>query len=265
MRIIFYAILFLIYIPCACAFPPGAQAIGCNSVLFDFRPMLLDVSPDGFGEFKLYSGNWWDKYPYTTKYLSDDDEGALIIGLNGSVASTNRASQRGVLPLLSGQKSFYVEFDARISSRGADHWPALWLMPVEHDAKQSDHFERDPDKFERWLEIDIDEGGFSSGTHGVAISWSGIWPNYVRKISKDPHDNTTLDRTIYHQFGISFDSSNLSIEWWLDGKRMHKTNSGNVPEISRYHNYYLIMSAQSHSLNLDYNFLVKRVYACASF
>jgi hypothetical protein len=33
--------------------------------------------------------------------------------------------------------------------------------------------------FERWMELDVDEGGFGPGLLGTVHSWSGIAPNYT--------------------------------------------------------------------------------------
>jgi hypothetical protein len=209
----------------------------------------------------LYDGNWWSKRPHSVDYFVKDSP-VLAMMQGGSVATVSRKSEVGTLPLVPGNKSFYVEFEAKISENDRDHWPALWMMPIEHNAKRGDHYQGDPDKFERWLEIDVDEGGFSPGTHGVAISWSGIWPNYDKKISSRGNSREFLDRTVYHRFGVSFDARERSIQWWLDGKAQHKTDRNFVPDITALQNYYLLMGAQSHGKKTPYVFYVSHIFAC---
>lgn len=241
--------------------PPGAIDIGCNRTLIDERPIASDVSKNGTGIAKLYDGDWWAKSPYTTRYVRTE-AGTLAIDLGGSVASTSRKSQPGSLALLPGDKNFYIEFEARISDNDRDHWPALWLMPIEHNAKQSDRHPSDPEGFERFLEIDVDEGGFAEATHGVAISWSGIWPKYQRQISNDSDRNFSLDRTKNHTFGVGYNASNRTIQWWLDGKKQQFSNSRFIPTVAAKHNYYLIMSAQTHGLEKPYTLYISRILAC---
>lgn len=241
--------------------PVGAISTGCNQILIDERPTADDVSRDGSDLAKLYEGNWWTKEPYRTHHLRTED-GVLAIDMGGSVATTSRKSEPGLLPLLPGNKNFYVEFETRLSSNDKDHWPAVWIMPIEHNGKQSDHDANDPPGFERWLEIDVDEGGFAPATHGVAISWSGKWPKYHRLISTDADRNFYFDRTKRHTFGVEYNALHRTIQWWLDGVKQQFASKLFIPEIASKHNYYLIMSAQTHGLGVPYTLYISHVFAC---
>ncbi len=58
----------------------------------------------------------------------------------------------GKIPYLSGEKGFYVEFTYRISSNDRDCFPAVWLMPIEHNARKNDQYAGDEKGYERWME-----------------------------------------------------------------------------------------------------------------
>ncbi|WP_225112354.1 hypothetical protein [Bradyrhizobium sp. NBAIM32] len=148
-----------------------------------------------------------------------------------------------------------------LSDNDPDHWPAVWLMPVEHNVRQDDVYEGDPPKFERWLEIDVDEGGYANGAMGTALSWSGIWPNYTRIRSTPNLHNAFLDRTKLNRFGAGFDASNMSIGFWLNDELQYVARSPSVPDVALKQSFYLIVSAQSRGKNIPYRMSVARVQA----
>jgi hypothetical protein len=162
----------------------------------------------------------------------------------------------GALPLLLAGNGFYVEFQVSLSSNDPDHFPALFLMPQEHNGHRSDHMAGDPATYERWMELDVDEGGYSvgGGTHGTLISWYGTYPNFQRQNwSVDPPSMYGMDRTKNHIFGLSYNPKAQSVTWWVDGVNVGSVSSQPVPSIVNTYHYYLIMSAQMHPAKKPYD------------
>ncbi|MCE1186308.1 MAG: hypothetical protein LWW92_11965, partial [Rhodocyclales bacterium] len=242
----------------------------------------------------LYNGLWYKTTVVDPAvYYTNDTNGSLAINLGGDLATARALPGgkivAGTLPLLDASKAFYVEFQVGLSysnnyssaENNADHWPAVWLMPAEHNSTQDDHLASDPDKYERWMELDVDEGGFwkhaytaaevdglvaqdkvaGDKIHGALINWSGIWaplgqPSY-NKVQNSNHtprlmnknDGTTmewLDRSRSHTFGLSYDPNARKVTWWLDGVAQMSAGGDLIPPIAYTHHYYLILSAQSH-------------------
>ena len=239
-----------------------ARGLGLARTVIDETPKLSDVTNGPESDSKFFAGMPWSGQASSLSLFTQKPDG-LCIGLGAALTTASRLSQPGRLPLLSGSAPFYVEFTVRLDGNDRDHWPAVWLMPIEHDLRQSDHEPDDPPKFERWLELDVDEGGFHTGPHGVAISWSGIWPNYERRISANDSDGPILDRTHSHRFGLSYDPATPVVRWWLDGVERKHAGSPFVPKIARNHRYFMIMSAASHQKNLPFQMCVSRLKAFA--
>jgi hypothetical protein len=242
--------------------PEAARALGYIKRAINLCPTIPDISPDGLGTYSLYSGQWYRPPPSLSHYSMDDD--ALVINSGGDLTTISRDFKRKKLPLLKGSEGFYVEFDVRLSANDPDHWPALWLMPAEHNSVQNDHYDGDPKGFERWLELDVDEGGFGPGVHGAAISWSGIWPHYTKLQNPNNVSLVPLDRTVLHAFGASYDSIGGTVTWWLDGMKTFSAGFPYVPSIARRQNFYIIMGAQSHGESKPYKMIVERLRAFVS-
>jgi hypothetical protein len=144
--------------------PPGAAALGYTRRVICETPVAADVALGRNGNYKWFSGQWYSKTnPPLDRY--ETHQGVLAIKLNGNLVSTPLDFTQGALPLLPGKDGFYVEFDVRLSDNDPDHWPAVWLMPAEHDGKR-DQYQGDPPGFERFMELDVDEGGFGRGSLG---------------------------------------------------------------------------------------------------
>ena len=182
--------------------------------------------------------------------FSSSDQG-LVLASGATLTTETRKSLPGLLPMLPGSSGFYVEFAERLSDNDVDHWPAVWLMPQEHNAVQADHAAGDPPRYERWMELDVDEGGFNkTGHHGNAISWWGIFPHYERQNGAiDPVSSPPMDRTQEHIFGLSYDPVRATVTWWVDGVSVGSTSTAKMHAIVKEHHYYLIMSNQTHGLN----------------
>jgi hypothetical protein len=241
--------------------PPGAAALGYTKCVIDERPAVTDITADKNGSFKWFSGQWYSAKPPTLDHYRMVD-GVLALKLNGDLVSAPRDfSAPGRLPALPGDKGFYVEFEVRLSDSDPDHWPAVWLMPWEHNSRQEDHYEGDPKGFERFMELDVDEGGFGPGLTGTVHSWFAIWPKYQHVQNPNNVLKTPLDRSQRHTFGASYDPLTKTATWWVDGVRQMSATSPYVPDIAARQRFYLIIGAQSHGKNTDYLMFVSAVRA----
>ena len=240
--------------------PPGAAALGCTVKVIDEHPTAADIAPDNAnnGPYKWFNGSWWSPgRPATNLYATVD--GALAIRYDavtdkgGCLIGTPRDLSKGALPWLDGNKSFYIEFDARLSDNDPNHWPALWVMPVEHSGgsgnKMQDVYPGDPSGYERWMELDVDEGSLakSGGAMCSVISWTGTWgkgEGYQRVTANNWMTGEALDRTKVHTFGASYDPFKRQVTSWVDGKKKWQTpeNSEAVPAIALEQHYYPILS-----------------------
>ncbi|HWB02910.1 MAG TPA: hypothetical protein VG796_07800 [Verrucomicrobiales bacterium] len=259
-RLIPAVIVMLLTMSLRAQVPPGAAELGYTKCIIDEKPVAADVTAKDSGDFKWFSGQWWaDGKPsmklYTTK------EGVLALNLGGDLVSTPRDFTKGKLPLLPGATGFYVEFDVRLSDNDPDHWPAVWLMPAEHNQRLLDVYRGDPAGYQRWMELDVDEGGFGPGMTGTVHSHEGIFPK-VKQI-QNPNNvvAATLDRTKTHTFGSSFDPATMTVTWWLDGVKQMSAGAPFVPAVAVKQNYYLILSAQSHGKKKPYFMYVSGVRA----
>ena len=241
--------------------PPGALALGFTKCVIDDHPCVADIAPGKNGDFKWFSGQWYASKPPSLDHYRMVD-GVLALKLDGDLVSAPcDLSSPGHLPALPGDKGFYVEFDVRLSDNDPDHWPAVWLMPWEHNGKQEDHYEGDPKGFERFMELDVDEGGFGPGVAGTVHSSEGIWPHYQHVQNPNNVSQIPLDRSHKHTFGASYDPATKTAAWWVDGVRQMGATSPFVPDIASKQRFYLILSAQSHGKIKDYLMLVSGVRA----
>jgi len=232
--------------------PAPAKALGFTRAAITLCPKLADISTSGLGTAALYNGHQWQKpIPAPSLYTSSPDGGLRMIA-GGTLCSVSHDMQAGTLPLLDGSRGFYVEFTTRLSDDDPDHFPAVWLMPVEHNAAQHDHYDPDPKGYERYLELDVDEGGFTKGFMGTAIAWEGIWPHYQRTRSNPIWAVPPLDRSKTHTFAALFDPTDLRVSWFLDGKLQYTATGPAVPRISLQQHFYLILEANQHDKKIPY-------------
>jgi hypothetical protein len=243
--------------------PPGARELNLTKTVINLCPKVSDIALDGKGRSVLYNGTWWNPEIPTADHYQDSPDGSLSIALGGRLTTVSRDMKPGKLPLLSGKHKFYVEFEAYISENLKDHWPALWLMPIEHNVQHDDHRPGESKKYERWLEIDVDEGGFAPGPMATAIAWEGVWPNYKRTRSNPNLRNDPIDRTQKHIFGVGYDPQSLTLSFWHNNKLQYVAKPPAIPEIARDQNFYIIMSAQTKGKKLPYTMNVVQVRAYA--
>jgi hypothetical protein len=244
--------------PCANMQPPtGAKSLGYLHQLFCVAPTTSDISTDGSLN-KLYSGMWYNKEPVSLSLYSLTGQ-ILTLDNGGGLTTESRQSLPGSLPLLLGSAGFYVEFAERLSDNDPDHWPAVWLMPQEHNLRRHDHLSTDPAGYERWLELDVDEGGFNAGHHGALIYWGGQYPHYEKQnnASNDPPSTFGMDRTQEHVFGLSYDPAGKKVTWWIDGAAVGSASLERIPSAILGHHYYLLINNQTHKLNRPYKMYVR--------
>jgi len=242
--------------------PPGAAACGFMKKLFDVKPTVADISPDRKGVFPWYNGQWCtSKLQPMDKYFMTD--GVLTLAEDGDLVSyPPDFSHPGTLPTLSGEKGFYIEFEVSLSDNDQDHWPSLWLMPIEKNNKQTDAvYDGAPEKFEHWMELDIEEGGFSKGTTTTVHNCWGIWPNYHHIQNGNNWSNEPLDRTQKHRFGASYDPRTSTVCWWLDEKMIRTATAPYVPEVAKRQHFYILITAQMHKEKKPYKMYVHAVRA----
>jgi len=244
--------------------PPGAEALQFTKCVIDERPTDADIAPGSSGSYKWFSGQWYmgDKAPSHDHYSTQ--HGVLVLSLGGDLVSAPRDFSAGKLLLLPGADGFYVEFDVRLSDNDPDHWPAVWLMPAEHNGKQQDRYPGDPAGFERWMELDVDEGGFGPGLAGTVHNWTGIYPAYKNAQNPNNVPSVPLDRSRKHTFGASYDPGRQTVTWWVDGVMQMSATAPYVPEIGAKQHYYLILSAQSQGAKKPYSMFVSGIRAFVS-
>ncbi len=239
--------------------PPGAAALGYTKRVIHETPTAADIAPGKNGNYKWFSGQWYSRTSPSLDHYSTQD-GALALSLGGDLVSTPRDFSAGKLPLLPGPDGFYVEFDVRLSDNDKDHWPAVWLMPVEHDGKR-DHYEGDPPGFERFMELDVEEGGFGPGLTGTVHSTEGVYPKWKHVQNPNNVSPAAMDRIRKHTFGASYDPVHQKVTWWVDGKLQMSAGAPYVPAVAARQHFYLILSAQSHKAKKPYFMFVSGVRA----
>ncbi|MGE4238796.1 hypothetical protein, partial [Hydrogenophaga sp.] len=242
--------------------PPGARQVDATQPLFRDCPRIGDVDFTGKADArKYYSGVSFA--PLKGSGLYEPAADGVRIKRGGLLATAKPTAHPGQFPLLRGDRPFYIEAQVALSSNHRDHFPAVWLMPIEHNPRMEDVYPPDPKGFERWFELDIDEGGFGPGGHHTAISWTGIYPNYKKIQNPNPTSKEPLDRTRPNVFGVSYSPDTLTVRWWLNGRQVLEAAHPYVPEIARRQNFYLIVSAQSHNNVSDYQMTFMGVRAFA--
>jgi hypothetical protein len=244
--------------PCSTV-PAGASALKYDTLAFCLEPTTADISCTSTPTTRLYSGSWYDTPPDSSHYSMES--GLLAISLNGGVMTQRQDSKQGSLPYLLAGNGFYAEFAVRLSDNDPDHWPALWLMPEEHNLAQSDHLSSDPAGYERWMEIDCDEGGFYSGSLNTLIDWQGIYPKYANTVWNDYGKLPALDRTTEHIFGVSYDPVGQVVQFWLDGVATYSHSTSTINDVINTYHYFLLIDAQTHGANLPYEMIVRYLSA----
>lgn len=241
--------------------PAGAAALGYTTCVIDEKPQVGDIAPGKTGAYKWFSGQWYAReLPPQDSYFMTN--GVLAMKQGGDLISVQRDMRPGgLLPVLPGKNGFYVEFEVSLSGNDPDYFPAVWLMPIEKNGRKEAKGPQDPQGFERYMELDVDEGGFGPGLTGTVHSWWGEWPKYGHIQSKNNVSKIPLDRTQKHVFGASYNPATGKTAWWVDGVFQMEADAPYVPEVGSLHNYYLIMGAQSHKFKKPYIMYIHSVRA----
>jgi len=136
----------------------------------------------------------------------------------------------------------------------------VWLMPWEHP--NTDVYPGDPAGYERFMELDVDEGGFGPGLTGTVHSWAGYYPQYLDS-AQNPNNvsSVPLDRTQKHSLGAGYDPIHQTVAWWVDGVFQMIAGAPYTPAIAAQQHFYLILTVQSHGKNLPYLMYVSGVRA----
>jgi hypothetical protein len=239
--------------------PPGAAALGYTKLVIDQHPTAADISPYPAynGPYKWFSGMWYQQQ--NNSYYSTTN-GVLAITLGGTLSDTPLDFSSGALPVLPGTNGFYVEFDYWLSDNGSDHWPAVWLLPVEH-GEGTDVYPGDPAGYERYMELDVQEGGFGPGLTGTVHNWTGIYPNYVNTQNPNNVDSIFINQSQKHTWGASYNPTNATVTWWVDGVQEMSATSPYVPAVAAQQHFYLIIDAASHGAQTPYTMYVSGVRA----
>lgn len=261
-------------------FPKGASDLNYNTKVIDFAPTVNNIAPGRDGAYALFDGMFYSSTP-PNKNPYYMDNGALVIPMGNGLCTQTRDSTAGTLPYLSGATGFYVEFEVHLSDNNPDYWPAVWLMPTEHNlaVPQGDVYPGDPAHYERWMELDIDEGGFTPTTLSSVVDWQGVfdpknnqyWRDYpVDTVPGNIVTNTVntpsgivspvtyLDRTQPHRFGASFDPVTVSCRFYLDDMLIFKCAA---PPIGLKQHFYMIANANTHGQNLNYAMYLHNIRA----
>lgn len=244
-----------------------AQPLCSATQVINETPTAADIAPGNNGSYKWFSGQWYDSTPPDSSYYSTVG-GVLAINLGGDLVSTPRDFSAGSLPELSGATAFHVEVDMNLSDDNADHKPAIWLMPAEHNGTPDDAgYDGEGATYERWMELDIHEGNFGvGGLFGTVHSWHGVYtvtcaPSNYCKTGSTTVQSAAIDQSVRHVFGATWEPQINKISWWLDGTLVGSTTGPNIPVVARKQNFYIILSALSHGANTDYQMFVHSVKA----
>jgi hypothetical protein len=243
--------------------PRGAAAAGCTICVIDEKPVAEDIAPDKAGDYKWFNGQWYKRPSPPACYSTVNN--TLAIGLGGELVSAPRDFSAGALPLLSGGSGFYVEFELRLSDNDPDHWPGVWLLPVENNGRHEDYYPnyypKDPVNYERVMEFDVEEGGWGPGLLGTVHFWTGVPPKVSSIANPNNASPTPLDLSRKHTFGGSYDPVKQKVSWWVDGVYQMSAGAPYVPDVAALQHFYLILTADTRGKKVPYTMYVSRVRA----
>ncbi len=203
---------------------------------------------------------WSQAYP-PPAYLSYTDGLVLAYAGGGqsSVVTQSHKSVAGLTPYIPPGQSWYIEFRSK-SDNNIDNLPAVWLMPQEHDNKQTDQMPGQPPKWEEWMEFDIDEG-WSGKVLCSMHHWQGIYPNYTRVTLSNSGKGPVIDRTLYHTAGFGYDMANSKARWYMDGVNIFTADTTAVDAIIQRQHFYAIGSVASHGANVPFKMTLQSISA----
>jgi hypothetical protein len=254
--------------------PAPALVMGLVTNQFYVEPTAAMVDVNGAAAPAPFTAGLWYFGSQAAKYFTNDPiTGRLSINQLGdgtsqpTVSTMLRNSTQGLFPFVDGAAAFYVEACYRSTTNVADNWPSWWLEPVEHDLKQTDCypdlFPSDPAKYERWWELDIDEGGFSPGMMTSIIEWYGAYgvgAGYQNTKFNNSGKLAALDRTKFHCFGLGWDGVNTFTAYLDDVLVLTHSIAGMIqlPVMLR-QKFQMILGAQTHGAKAPYSMIIEHV------
>jgi hypothetical protein len=256
--------------------PPGAAALGYTHVIIDEHPTAADVAPGVTGNYKWFSAAYGqspavdlDRYYTTNGMLAMNFSGTNTLQLRSRPSD----GTLGALPYLIGSNGFYIEFDVQLSVENTDNWMGVWVEAVEHNVPNNPPsayypalFPGDPTNYERWMELDVQESGFGANgmRHvGTVHSATGVSPSYSY-VSSPSLGTGTIDMSLPHTFGASYDPIGGQVVWWMDGAvatNMDPAGAPYVPDIAKIQHFYILLSCYSHGAHVPYTMYVSGVRA----
>lgn len=241
--------------------PAGAAVNGFTRCVVNERPNVDEIAPDATGRSKWYNGQWYfGTRPDMKKYSMTN--GVLAIEWGGDIVSAPKSFREiPKLPYLPGKDGFYVEFETSLSDNDPDHFPAVWMMPIEKNMWKDDRYPGYPDGVEHWMELDVDEGGFGEGLCGTVHNWWGRYPDYHHIQNGNNVFGPKIDRTKRHTFGAAYDPQTRTVSWYVDNRLMMSASAPYVPNVASQQHFYFIISAQCREKVKPYTMYVYAVRA----
>jgi hypothetical protein len=231
--------------------PAAAAALGYTDAVIDEYPVSTDIAPALNGAFKWFRGDYQNvdtpQASFSLFLTTPGNQGMLELDHGAGVVGIPNDMSVGALPPLSGNLGYYVQYETALNDDNADYFPGVYQDPMEHTLHSATDFygnslypgngldPGDATGFERWLELDVDEGTFGpsgEGTHNAAIDWAATYNETDKKyepasIAAQFAGTTVLERKNWHTFAASFNPSTMLITWYLDGNV--EFTSGFVP------------------------------------
>lgn len=246
--------------------PAGAASAGFVKCVLEERPRAADISPDGKGKHKWYSGTWaTGARPGREKYKTVD--GALCIEAGGEVA-TAPFDLRGAhgLPYISGRDGFYVEVEYSLSDNDKGNLPVVAVLPRERNARKECVYPGSPKGFEHWMELYVDEGNPGQGMSGTVWNrWGVEGVGYHFEKNGNNVQWRKIDRSKRHTYGASYNPRKGAVYWWLDNRFSHGASWAAVPDVGARQNFYIVVRAKERADGKPYKMYVHgvRVYVPA--
>jgi hypothetical protein len=228
--------------------PAGAQAIGASNCLFSFTPTASMIGAGNNGNALFYSGQfYYNPWPLTNFTTVGGNLVLLMTGSNLDVVGAPRDFSYGGLPPIPGQAGFYFEVTAQTSANNTNYWPGLFLEPYEHNNNYMDVWPSIPIyHFEQWAEFDIFEY-FNGNAIGTVHSWTGQPQTNGNIYNPNNAYVGTPAMNVSHTYGMSYQPTNQTATWWIDGVLDHSATIPYVQTNAQLEHFYPIFSSYVYS------------------
>ena len=168
----------------------------------------------------------------------------LILGAGGAFATQTQNSVAGLIPYLSSANGWYTETAFTLSSNHPDHWPAWWMLPVEHATLSGTN--------PSYIENDIHEGGFSPdgvNVHSGMRSNIAVWTEPAATVVNNASFGfAQVDWTREHILGSAYNPTTKKLTYWLDGVQqpLIYDTTANDALINSFH-YFVILGPSTRT------------------